>query len=57
MNRCNQVQNLTQDSTWESDKTQLNITNENQETKKKQKIDSYLFIYIDNFVLYKYDMF
>ena len=30
-NRYNQVPHLNQDTTWESDKTQLNITNESQE--------------------------
>ena len=30
-NRYNQLPHLTQDTTWESDKTQLNITNESQE--------------------------
>ena len=30
-NRYNQVPHLTQDTTWESDKTQLNITSESQE--------------------------
>ena len=30
-NRYNQVPRLTQDTTWESDKTQLNITDESQE--------------------------
>ena len=29
-NRYNQAPHLTQDTTWESDKTQLNITNESQ---------------------------
>ena len=30
-NRYNQVPHLTKDTTWESDKTQLNITNKSQE--------------------------
>ena len=30
-NRYNQVPQLTQDTTWESDKNQLNITNKSQE--------------------------
>ena len=30
-NRYNQVPHLTQDTTWESEKTQLNITNKSQE--------------------------
>ena len=30
-NRYNQVPHLTQDTKWESDKTQLNITNKSQE--------------------------
>ena len=30
-NRYNQVPHVTQDTTWESDKTQLNITNKSQE--------------------------
>ena len=30
-NRYNQVPHLTQDTTWESDKTQLNITNKSKE--------------------------
>ena len=30
-NQYNQVPHLTQDTTWESDKTQLNITSKNQE--------------------------
>ena len=30
-NRYNEVPHLTQDTTWESDKTQLNITNKSQE--------------------------
>ena len=30
-NRYNQVPHLTQNTTWESDKTQLNISNESQE--------------------------
>ena len=30
-NQYNQVPQLTKDTTWENDKTQLNITNESQE--------------------------
>ena len=31
MNRYNQVPHLTQDTTWKSDKKQLNITNKSEE--------------------------
>ena len=35
--RHNQVPHLTQDTTWESDKTQLNITNESQHVTTRQQ--------------------
>ena len=35
--RYNQVPNLTQDTTWESNKTTINITNKSQQVSQKDK--------------------